>query len=54
MLLAASPLPGENRLHLSGPLVSCMHCGFEFVVGDEDIADTPFAGRCFCILHPAN
>ncbi|WP_436162677.1 hypothetical protein [Mesorhizobium sp. LjRoot246] len=56
MLLAASPLPvaGECRLHLPGPLVSFVHCSFELVVGDGDIADTPFAGGRFCILHPSS
>ena len=29
-------------------------CSFELVVGDEEIADTPFASRCFYILHPSN
>ena len=28
--------------------------GFELVAGDEEIADTPFASRCFYILHPSN
>ncbi|TGQ37725.1 hypothetical protein EN859_019405 [Mesorhizobium sp. M00.F.Ca.ET.216.01.1.1] len=32
----------------------CVHCSFELVVGDEEIADTPFASRCFYILHPSN
>jgi hypothetical protein len=31
-----------------------MHCSFELVVGDEEIADTPLASRCFYILHPYN
>ena len=30
-----------------------VHCSFELVVGEE-ITDTPFASRCFCILHPSN
>ncbi|MFB9980431.1 hypothetical protein ACFSQQ_33915 [Mesorhizobium kowhaii] len=31
-----------------------VHCSFEPVAGDEEIADTPFASRCFYILHPSN
>ncbi|RWI22125.1 MAG: hypothetical protein EOQ92_19245 [Mesorhizobium sp.] len=31
-----------------------VRCSFELVVGDEEIADTPFASRCFYILHPSN
>lgn len=31
-----------------------VHCSFDFVVGDEEIADTPFASRCVYILHPFN
>ncbi|RWM23891.1 MAG: hypothetical protein E5X53_00340 [Mesorhizobium sp.] len=31
-----------------------VRCSFELVVGDEEIADTPFASRCFYILHPYN
>ncbi|RUV76214.1 MAG: hypothetical protein EOR30_16075 [Mesorhizobium sp.] len=31
-----------------------VRCSFELVVGDEVIADTPFASRCFYILHPSN
>ena len=61
MLQAASPLPGagESLLHLSGPSASIRRhqpcgCSFELVVGDEEIADTPFASRCFYILHPSN
>lgn len=56
MLLAALPLPGagESRLHLSGPLASSVHRSFETVVGEEEIAGTPFASRCFYILHPSN
>jgi len=30
------------------------HCGFELVVGGEEIADTPFTSRCFYSLHPSN
>ncbi|TIX41050.1 MAG: hypothetical protein E5V36_16515 [Mesorhizobium sp.] len=31
-----------------------VHSSFELAVGDEEIADTPFASRCFYILHPSN
>ncbi|CDX16902.1 hypothetical protein MPLB_1670006 [Mesorhizobium sp. ORS 3324] len=31
-----------------------VHCGLELVVGDEEIADTPLAGRCFYSLQPCN
>ncbi|RWK42428.1 MAG: hypothetical protein EOR46_11390 [Mesorhizobium sp.] len=31
-----------------------VRCSFELVVGDEEIADTPFASRCFYVLHPSN
>ncbi|MDX8477305.1 hypothetical protein RFN28_02290 [Mesorhizobium sp. VK24D] len=31
-----------------------MHCGFELVVGDEEIADMPFARRCLYMLQPSN
>ncbi|SIT56957.1 conserved hypothetical protein [Mesorhizobium prunaredense] len=31
-----------------------VRCSFELVFGDEEIADTPFASRCFYILHPSN
>jgi hypothetical protein len=56
---AVSLLPGagERLLHLSGPSVSIRQArsfGFELVVGGEDITDTPFASRCFPILHPSN
>ncbi|GLS35778.1 hypothetical protein GCM10010869_13670 [Mesorhizobium tianshanense] len=30
------------------------HCSFELVVAGEEIADTPFASRCFYILHSSN
>lgn len=30
-----------------------VRCSFELVVGDEEIADTPFASRCFYILRPS-
>jgi hypothetical protein len=44
VLLGYSPKPYGSREPL----------GFELVVGDEEIADTPFASRCFYILHPSN
>ncbi|PAP93682.1 hypothetical protein CIT31_19635 [Mesorhizobium wenxiniae] len=31
-----------------------VRCSFELLVADEEIADTPFASRCFYILHPSN
>jgi hypothetical protein len=31
-----------------------VHCSFELVAGDEEIGDTPFASRCFYILHLSN
>jgi hypothetical protein len=31
-----------------------VYCNFELVLGDEEIADTPFARRRFYVLHPAN
>lgn len=31
-----------------------VHCSFELVAGDEEIADPPFASRCSFILHPSN
>ncbi|WP_287309885.1 hypothetical protein [Mesorhizobium sp.] len=31
-----------------------VRCSFELVVGDEEIADTPFASRCFYVLHSSN
>jgi hypothetical protein len=30
-----------------------VHCSFELVAGDEEIAGRPFASRCFYI-HPSN
>ncbi|RWN99062.1 MAG: hypothetical protein EOS06_20950 [Mesorhizobium sp.] len=46
---AASHVPSiVERRTISVP------CSFELVFGDEEIADTPFASRCFCILHPSN
>lgn len=42
VLLSCSPKPCESR----GP--------FGQLVGDEEIADTPFASRCFYILHASN
>ena len=31
-----------------------VHCSFELVAGDEEIADPPFASRYPYILHPSN
>lgn len=30
-----------------------VHCSFELVAGDEEIADTPFASRC-SYIYPSN
>ncbi|MER8546395.1 MULTISPECIES: hypothetical protein [unclassified Mesorhizobium] len=51
-----------SELDRAASQVSCIverrtmsvHSSFELVVGDEEIADTPFASRCFYILHPSN
>ncbi|RWM89023.1 MAG: hypothetical protein EOR84_25335 [Mesorhizobium sp.] len=44
---AASPSIVERR-------TIPVRCSFELVVGDEEIAETPFASRCFYVLHPSN
>lgn len=31
-----------------------VHCSFELAAGDEEIADTLFASRCFYTLHLSN
>ncbi|TIP28900.1 MAG: hypothetical protein E5X67_08870 [Mesorhizobium sp.] len=31
-----------------------VRCSLELVVGDEEIVETPFASRCFYVLHPSN
>ncbi|TIX95770.1 MAG: hypothetical protein E5V24_04030 [Mesorhizobium sp.] len=31
-----------------------LRCSFELFVDDEKMADTPFASRCFYLLHPSN
>lgn len=31
-----------------------VHSSFDLIVGDGEIADTPFASRCVYILHPFN
>ena len=46
---AASQVPyGVERRTIA------VHCSFELVAGDEEIADPPFASSCYCILHPSN
>ncbi|QIA21039.1 hypothetical protein A9K68_003995 [Mesorhizobium sp. AA22] len=50
--------PELDRAASQGPSIVerrtiSVHCSFELVVSDE-IADTPFASRCFYILHPSN
>jgi hypothetical protein len=52
VLLGYSPKPYGSREPF-GQLLS-VHCSFELVAGDEEIADTPFASRCLYILHPSN
>jgi len=52
---AFSPLPGAGE-RLSGSSVSigrARSCRFELVVGGDDVADTPFASRCFHLLQPS-
>lgn len=51
--LAYSPKPYGSREPSERRTIS-VHCSFELVVGDEEIADTPFASRCVSILHPSN
>ena len=53
LVLGYSPKPYGSREPFERRTIS-VHCSFELVVGDEEIADTPFASRCFYILHPSN
>jgi len=53
VLLGYSPKSYGSREPFERRTISA-HCSFELVVGDEEIADTPFASRCFYILHPSN
>jgi hypothetical protein len=53
LMLGYSPIPYGSREAFERRTIS-VHCSFELVVGDEEIADTLFASRCFYILHPSN
>jgi hypothetical protein len=53
VLLGYSPKPYGSRDPFERRTMS-VHRSFKLVAGDEEIADTPFASRCFYILHPFN
>ncbi|AZN98301.1 hypothetical protein EJ066_14600 [Mesorhizobium sp. M9A.F.Ca.ET.002.03.1.2] len=53
VLLGYPPKPYGSRELFERRTIS-VHCSCELVVGDEEIADTPFASRCFYIQHPFN
>lgn len=53
LMLGFSPKPYGSRELLERGTIP-LHCSFELVVGDEEIADTPLASRCFYIPHPSN
>ncbi|MER9298366.1 hypothetical protein NKI38_17965 [Mesorhizobium sp. M0621] len=53
LVLAYSPKPHGSREPSERRTIS-LHRSFEIVVGNEEIADIPFASRCVSIPHPSN
>lgn len=53
LVLGSSPKPYGSHEAFEPRTIS-VHRSFELVVGDVEIADTPFASRCFYILRPSS
>ncbi|MER8829501.1 hypothetical protein NKH73_21985 [Mesorhizobium sp. M0938] len=53
LVLGHSPKPCGSR-ELFERRTFSLHCSVELVIGDEEIADTALASRCFYVPHLSN